>query len=150
MRSRFALVSIVVAFLWAGCASQPVKRPQPVRNLAAEVVADFEPTVAAWNAGNLNGFMAIYADDATFALPESFLQGRAAIGEYYAPLFQPGATRDKLSFDEFNVEVLSLDVILVRAIYRNTQNGQLVRRGTTTLIFRHILNHWRIIHDQSS
>jgi uncharacterized protein (TIGR02246 family) len=115
-----------------------------------EVRAAFEQSVAAWNTGSLNGFMALYAENATFALPDSLLLGRAAIQEFYAPLFQPGATRDTLAFDEFNVEVLAPEVVLVRAVYRNTQHGQLVRRGTTTLVFRYIVNRWLIIHDHSS
>ena len=140
---------LVLAGLLAGCASAPKKAPLP-RNLALEVRTVFEESVAAWNAGNLNGFMSLYAENATFALPDSFLLGRAAIQEFYAPLFQPGATRDTLTFDEFNAEVLAQDVVLVRALYRNTLNGQMTRRGTTTLVFRFMVNRWWIIHDHSS
>ena len=139
----------MLAITLLGCASAPKKQAVP-RNLALEVRAAFEPMVAAWNAGNLNAFMALYAENATFALPDTFLVGRAAIQDFYAPLFQPGATRDTLAFDEFNVEVLAPEVVLVRAVYRNTQGGQLIRRGTTTMVFRYILNRWLIIHDHSS
>jgi uncharacterized protein (TIGR02246 family) len=149
MRFPGALLLTTLVLLEAGCASQPVQPPPPARNLRTEVIAELERAVAAWNTGDLNGFIALYDDDATFSLADSFLQGRAAIREFYAPLFQPGATREALSFDQFDVEVLSLDVVLVRGIYRASQRTETVRRGTTTLILRRVLNHWRIIHDQT-
>jgi uncharacterized protein (TIGR02246 family) len=149
MHLRLALAQTALVLLLAGCASHPVKRLPPVHNIPAEVAADFRQAVAAWNAGDLNGFVAIYADHATLAMEDSFLQGRPAIREYYAPVFEPGAERPTLTFDQFDVEVLSPTVALVRAVFRNTEAGQVVRRGTTTLILRRELDHWRVIHDHT-
>src|ERR1041385_2777982 len=84
------------------------------------------------------------------ALPETFLQGRSAIREFYAPLFERGANRGTLLMEQLNVEVLSREVVLVQGIYRNTQGDETTRRGTTTLILRRTLGRWRIIHDHSS
>jgi uncharacterized protein (TIGR02246 family) len=120
------------------------------RNVVAEVQAEFRQSVDSWNAGYLNAFMATYAEDATFSMGDSYLLGRQAIRDFYTPLFAPGATRDTLAFDELNVVPLCSDVALVRAIYRNTQGGQLVRRGTSTLVLRFVLTRWLIIHDHSS
>jgi uncharacterized protein (TIGR02246 family) len=148
--ARAVVVSLVLALL-LGCATPPV-RPLPVRvaDLSTEVGAAFQNAVAAWNAGNLEGFLAIYSEAATFALADEYLQGRRAIGEFYAGNFQPGATRGELSMERLDVELLSPDTALVRGIYRNMQGGQVTRRGTTTLVMRKVMGVWRIIHDHSS
>lgn len=136
----------------AGCASAP-KTPAspdpPPRYIPAEVAAEFERSVAGWNSGRLDAFVSVYAENATFALKDSYLQGVAAIREYYAPQFRPFAARGTLVLEELNVEVLSPDLVLVRGVYRNTQGGE-VNRGTTTLVMRYFLGHWRIIHDHST
>jgi uncharacterized protein (TIGR02246 family) len=95
-------------------------------------------------------FLGIYAEDATFALRDSFLQGYAAIRAYYAPRFLPGAERGLLRFDEIHVDLLGLAYVIVRAIYQNQPNQGEPIRGTTTLILRHMDGRWRIIHDHSS
>jgi uncharacterized protein (TIGR02246 family) len=150
MHWRSALTVGVVAVLWAGCASQPARKQPPPHNIPLEVRAEFDQSAMAWNSGDFGRFISIYSNEATFALPDGYLQGRVAIREYYAPLFQPGATRDTLSFEEIRVDVLSSDFVLVRAVYRNSQNGQVVRRGTSTLILRWEADTWRVIHDHSS
>ena len=141
---------ITALLLSSGCASPPAPPPEPhPRDFRAEVVAEFERSISGWNSGDLDAFMAIYAMDATFTMRDSFVRGYPAIRKYYAPQFGPGASRGVLTFDEFNMEVLSPDTVLVRAVYQNRQNGE-TSRGTTTLILRHAANHWRIIHDHST
>jgi hypothetical protein len=93
--------------------------------------------------------MQIYSPNATFALHDSFLEGAAAIREYYAPQFAFGAARSTLDFEQFKVQVLNPDIVLVLGIYKSTRNGETVR-GTTSLILQYSLSHWRIIHDHSS
>jgi len=144
------VAAVSLGLFLLGCSSTP-KNPPPIpRNFIAEVQAEFRESVAAWNGGDLNAFMGLYAEDATFSMGDSYLLGRQAIRDYYAPLFAPGAARDGLDFDELNVVVLCPEVVLVRALYRNTQGGQIVRRGTSTLILRFVLDRWLIIHDHSS
>jgi uncharacterized protein (TIGR02246 family) len=133
-----------------GCASPPAVKSLPPRDIGAEVRAEFERSVAAWNAGNLDGFMAIYAEDATFALRDSFLTGAPAIRAFYAPAFAPGGDRPRLTMEELTPEVLALDVVLIRGIYRTNAGRELIGRGTTSLILRHLAGRWRIIHDHST
>jgi uncharacterized protein (TIGR02246 family) len=137
--------------LWlAGCASPPAKPVVPLADIPAQVAAEFQQSVAGWNAGSLETFLAIYAESATFALADGFLQGKSAIRDFYAANFKPGAARPHLTLERLDVEVLSPDAVLVRGIYQNSFNGQPGRRGTTTLVLRRLLDHWRIIHDHSS
>lgn len=151
MRLLMTVLSCAWVLLGAACATQQV-RPAPAvtANIPTEVALEFQRSVAAWNAGNLNVFLEIYADSATFALPDRFLLGRDAIRDFYAPSFQPGLVRDELAVEQFDVEVLGPEAALVRGIFRNVRNGQVMRRGTTTLVLRKIIGQWRIIHDHSN
>src|SRR6478672_2031452 len=70
---------MVLAALWlTGCHTppQPTGPVVSVPMLQAEVRQEFQNSVAAWNAGDLNGFVQIYADNATFATPDGFLSGK--------------------------------------------------------------------------
>jgi len=150
MRTWIALFLLGFSFWLSGCKSQPQRHVVPVAQIPPEIAAEFQQSVEGWNAGNLAGFIAIYAESATLATPDGFVLGRAAIRDHYAPNFQPGATRVELSFERLDIEVISPDAAIVRGIYRNTENGQVIRRGPTTLLMRHVLGHWRIFHDHSS
>jgi uncharacterized protein (TIGR02246 family) len=115
-----------------------------------EAAAEFQRSVAGWNAGNLDAFTSIYAETATFALPDGLLRGREAIREFYAPNFERGAPRQQLALEQLDIEVLAPDALLVRGIYINRVVGEVTRRGVTTLIMRQLLGQWRIIHDHSN
>src|SRR5262245_41734741 len=141
----------------AGCASKSPKNERAsapnsgsVPDVAPEVAAEFKKSSAAWNAGDLDGFTAIYADSATFAQREVFIVGRPAIRTLYAPLFAPGASRPNLTLERLDIEQIAPGVVLVRGIYRNSREGAVVGRGTTTLVMRLIQGQWRIVHDHSS
>jgi beta-aspartyl-peptidase (threonine type) len=149
MRCLTVVLVCALSLALTACATKPERRSVPVTNIPAEVGAEFQKAVAAWNAGDLNGFVSIYDEAATFVVPDGILTGRNAIRAFYMPLFEPGARRDELSFEQFNVEVLSPDTVLVRAIYRNTNQGRVTRRGATTLIMRRVWGEWRIVHDHS-
>jgi uncharacterized protein (TIGR02246 family) len=146
MRTAVLLLGLVTLI---GCATPAPKRPIPVGGIPAEVAAEFQKAVASWNAGDLEGFVAVYADSASFAMPEGFIQGRLAIREFYAPNFAPGAARDELGLESFDVEVLSPEAALVRAVFVNRQRSKVVRRGPSTMVLRRIFDQWRIVHDHS-
>ena len=65
MRALIALVVVAAAPALSG--------PQ------GQVMAAMEASAAGWNAGDLDRFVAIYADDATFVVKDGVLRGKAAI-----------------------------------------------------------------------
>lgn len=145
-----ASAAILCAALLAGCATQSAQSALPLTNIPEEVAIECRTLVQAWNAGDFAAFMAVYAETATFTVADGFLVGRDAIRGFYSPNFEPGAVRDELTFEQLDVEVLAPDAALVRILYRNSRSGELVRRGTVTLVMRRIYGQWRIIHDHSS
>jgi uncharacterized protein (TIGR02246 family) len=159
---RASLLSLVAAgvlsLLVAACANQvaPGKggttksASGSSMDVAAEIAAEFKKSTLAWNSGDLEGFTSIYADSATFAQREVFIVGRPQIRTLYGPLFEPGANRPTLTLERLDVEPLCQGVALVRGIYRNSRDGAVLGRGTTSLVMRLIEGRWRIIHDHSS
>jgi uncharacterized protein (TIGR02246 family) len=150
-RCRAACGILLAAWGLAGCHTPP-QPSGPVISIPliqTEVRQELQNSVAAWNAGDLNGFLQVYADNATVATSDGFLSGKLAVRDFYAHNFQRGATRGQLSMDQIDVELLSADSVLVRGIYRNSVGGQTIRSGPTTLVMRRIFGRFQIIHDHS-
>ncbi|HWO90129.1 MAG TPA: SgcJ/EcaC family oxidoreductase [Gemmatimonadales bacterium] len=106
---------------------------------------------AAWNGGDLDSFVADYADSATFVTSRGLVSGRAAIRGLYAPRFGPGVQRGTLSFENVQVFVLSEGVLHVVAWYVLTGLPTGTQRGPTSLVLvREGEGRWRIAHDHSS
>ena len=86
--------------------------PPPLQDRAALTSSfqeQFSRSADAWNRGDLEAFLSDYAADSL----TSFVSGGHLhksvdfIRQNYAPRFAPGATRDSLRFEEFNVRPLS-------------------------------------------
>lgn len=150
MRSTFVILFSASVWLFTGCATPKPAPPPSLTNIPAEIAHEIQLAAVGWNHGDFPAFLSMYADTATFALGDEVLTGRAAIREFYAPNFAPGAVRDELTFEKFDVELLAPDAALVRGIYLNRRLGELTRRGTTTLVMRRIAGQWRVIHDHTN
>lgn len=118
----------------------------------AAVVILLDSGASAWNRGDLEGFMRDYARGTatTFVTSKGVLRGPEAIQQMYAPRFAPGGTRDSLSFENVEVDVLGTDALHVLAYYRLMRGDSTVARGPTSLIMRWLDGRWQIRHDHSS
>lgn len=145
----------VAALALAGCASRGVAPSQSVMPADQEVHAAFTALLArgaaAWNRGDLDGFMDDYTDDATFITSRGVVRGRAAIRALYAPRFAPGARRDSLRFEGIEVDVMGPDAAHGIAWYVLMRGDSVTARGPTSLVLlREASGRWRIVHDHSS
>lgn len=150
MPTRFA----VLACLLLGCASpqpKPVAIMDPGR-LEHDFQAQFARSAAAWNRGDLDGFMSDYAADSlpTFVAGGHLIRGHDAIRARYAPLFAPGAQRDSLRFEEMSVRRITDRFVLVSARYVLYRNGATTASGPFTLLMERQPEGWKILHDHSS
>jgi len=149
-----ALLLLVLLILpHPGCLFHKKRPPAAatvVTNIAPEVSAEFQRSVTGWNLGDLDKFMELYSDYATFAQRETFIMGKANIRAVYAQAFAGGKGPPKLTLERLDVEELAPGLAIVRGIYRSSRDGAAVGRGTSTLIMRLIDGHWRIIHDHST
>jgi uncharacterized protein (TIGR02246 family) len=104
---------------------------------------------AAWNRGDLDGFVSDYAEDATFVTSRGLVRGRAAIRERYAPRFAPGTARDSLSFRDIRARVEG-DAVQAVAWWVLSRGDSVTATGPTSLLLRRAGGRWRIVHDHSS
>ena len=115
----------------------------------ATVAAAMAASAAGWNAGDLNRFMAVYADDAIYVTAKGVVRGKAAIAAHYAPSFTNGTnSRGMLSFDMLAER--AIDARHRVLVARWTLTGKQVQSGYTTLVFAKQGNEWRIVTDHSS
>lgn len=120
--------------------------------LEASVAAMLESSASAWNEGDLDGFMATYADAATtsFMTLEGPVYGTEQIRAGYAPAFAPGAPRDSARFEDLSVRQLPPLIGLATARYVLYQGENVTSTGWFTLVLHRVGDGWRVIHDHSS
>jgi len=119
-----------------------------------EILSLIQDSAAAWNRGDLAGFVTIYEDspETTFIGREVTRGGRQAILERYERTYPNRDAMGTLGFSEIEVRSLSADIALATGKYelkRNASGGG-DASGRFTLVFRRTKAGWRIIHDHSS
>ena len=118
---------------------------------AAEIRGVMAAQVAAWNRGDIDGFMAGYArSDATeFVSGDKITRGWQTVRDRYRKKYDSREKMGRLTFSHINVTPLSADAAIVLGRW------QLVRQkdkphGIFTLLFRRTPAGWRIVHDHTS
>lgn len=108
--------------------------------------------VAAWNKGDLEGFMAGYwkSEDLTFFSGNTRMKGWEATLDRYRKKYQ-GEKKEmgKLVFKEIGIEFLGPDHALIRGRWELTLSKEKVA-GLFTLVMRKHKEGWRIVHDHTS
>ena len=117
----------------------------------AAIEAALADSAAAWNAGDADRFMALYADDAIFAAGDTIARGKGEIAAHYAKSFAMGSTeRGRLSLQPLAWRPLSaVHMLLVARWMLKPAAGAASEQGVTTLLFERRKAGWRIISDHS-
>ena len=120
-------------------------------NAPAEIRAVMVAQVAAWNRGDIDGFMNGYAKsrDTEFVSGAKITRGWQTVRDNYRKKYDSREKMGTLKFSEIKVTPLASDAAIVLGRW------QLVRRkdkphGTFTLLFRRMPAGWRIVHDHTS
>jgi len=116
------------------------------------VTGILDAQAAAWNRGDLDGFMATYdrSPETTYIGATGLITGFDGIRARYAPLFEEGAERDSVRFTDLDARPLDPRFGLVTARYVLFRGGQTTSTGPFTLILMHVEGAWMIVHDQSA
>ena len=149
-----ALVTVLVVVL--PTVSRTLGFSTPAADEAA-VRAVLDAQVAAWNAGDLDGFMAGYwrDEELTFTSGDQVTKGWAATRERYRrKYFTPNAEgkladRGELAFGEIQVESFSPAAALLRGRYF-LKPAATTATGRFTLTFRKFPDGWKITSDHTS
>jgi beta-aspartyl-peptidase (threonine type) len=121
----------------------------PTKDAVRQVL---DSQVAAWNKGDLKGFMAGYwrSDKLTFFSGDKIEHGWQATYDRYQKRYQSeGREMGKLSFSDLDVQMLGDDTAWVRGRWKLVTSKE-TPGGLFTLIFKKFPEGWRIVHDHTS
>jgi len=127
----------VVLAVLGGCAVPPAPHGDP----RLEINAMLARSAAAWNRGDLAGFMNDYARD---SLTSYVTGGHVQYG------WQPLYDRYSLRFDEVRVRPLTTDLALCTARFALRRGERVIASGPFTLILAKRDDRWLILHDHTS
>jgi beta-aspartyl-peptidase (threonine type) len=129
---------------------QPLLAEPPTPGGAVREVLDSQ--VAAWNKGDLEGFMAGYWNSPQL----SFFSGKErrhgwqdTLKRYRDRYQSEGREMGKLSFSEIEIEALGPNTAWVRGRWK-LETTKETPGGLFTLIFKKFPEGWRIVHDHTS
>jgi len=152
--AQLRLLGLLAALAFAaGCTSPATQANSASASAAigAEVIALIQSQAAAWNRGDVDGFMAGYAplDDLRFASGTTITYGWRATLERYKARYPDRATMGTLQFSDIQVTVLAPDAALAFGRW------QLLRahdqpHGLFTLTLKKTPAGWRIVQDHTS
>lgn len=139
---------LIGVFAVAGCSAEPrldtAKAEADIRNVLA--VQD-----AAWNTGNIDGFMQHYlkSDELRFASGGNINRGWQATSDGYRTRYPDRSAMGTLSFTELEVDVLSLNDALVFGRWKLTRENDMPG-GLFTLHMKRVEGDWIIVSDHTS
>jgi ketosteroid isomerase-like protein len=107
--------------------------------------------VAAWNRGDVDGFMAGYARSGAteFVSGDKLTLGWQTVRDRYKKKYDNREKMGTLRFSELKITRLSGDATLVIGRWRLIRKSD-KPQGRFTLLFRRTPEGWRIVHDHTS
>jgi len=150
MRNASALVVLTVFLLTPWADGPSLEAARASANAGPELEAALQATAAAWNGGDIDGFMAPYAPGATYMTAAGLIGVDAMRARYLAKYFTGSKPDQQLRFDQLDVRALGDDHALLTGRFLLTGGGKADQTGRFSLVWVRQPDGWRIIHDHSS
>jgi ketosteroid isomerase-like protein len=109
-----------------------------------------QQSAAAWNKGDLAGFMDSYDDSATMMSRHGLIGKDSMMVHYRETYFGAGAPRQELTFDRFHIQPLAGEYVLLTGRFTLAGNGLPTLSGWFSLVCVHRKTGWKILHDHTS
>ena len=147
MRNRILFVVALVALSAPGILGATTKGPDH----AADIRAVMSAQVAAWNRGDIDGFMDGYARSSAteFVSGDKLTRGWKTVRDRYKKKYDRREKMGTLTFSEIEITPLSSDSALVLGRWKLVRKSD-KPHGIFTLLFRRTPAGWRIVHDHTS
>ena len=115
-----------------------------------EISAVLDQQLSAWNAGDIDGFMAHYwkSDSLRFMTKNGVTQGWQQTLDRYKNGYPNRETMGQLDFSVYTIELLSNDAAIVTGKWKVTSIKS--QEGHFNLLFKKIDNRWVIVLDHTS
>jgi len=148
LRCRIAF--LFLSGLVAACVSQPSPR-KDTDQIARAIRAVMEAQQAAWNRGDIGGFMDGYerSETTTFVSGDEITHGWQTVFDRYKQRYSSAEKMGTLSFSELDIQPISPSYALADGRWQLNRAGD-SPHGRFTLLFRETSSGWRIIHDTTT
>lgn len=103
---------------------------------------------AAWNRGDLKGFVSSYAPDAVFVSPSGVTRGRDQVLARYQKKYPDAKAMGQLTLEPIDVRATP-DSVSVTAKWTLSYADKPAVTGHTVIVFMQVGGAWRIVHDAS-
>jgi ketosteroid isomerase-like protein len=140
----------VAAVVVVGYQGRTPKSQKADKEVAA-VRAVMDAQAAAWNRGDVAGYMDGYAreDSTTFVSGDTVTHGWQTVLDRYKARYDTRAKMGTLTFSELEIRPLSEFYMMASGRWQLTRDAD-TPHGRFTLIFRRTVAGWRIVHDHTS
>lgn len=140
----FAMLALAANAVFA----QTDARSEKARSEIRRVMND---QTAAWNAGDIEGFMRGYwnSPELKFVSGANVTKGWQPTLDRYKKSYDSRAKMGTLEFSELEITVLSKDAAIVLGTWKLQREAD-APGGKFTLVFRKFEDGWRIVHDHTS
>ena len=146
----FTALLLLAAVFAVGYQKQMPESPGEDKTIAA-VRAVIEAQAAAWNRGDVAGYMEGYAKEetTTFVSGDQLTRGWQTVHDRYRARYDTREKMGTLAFSELEFKPLSEFYIMATGRWQLTRAAD-TPHGRFTLIFRRTNAGWRIVHDHTS
>ncbi|MEO7165642.1 MAG: nuclear transport factor 2 family protein [Spartobacteria bacterium] len=135
-------ISLGIFGLLGGCERE--KGPKPIQTV-------LDAQVAAWNRGDIDGFMQGYArsPETTFVSGDEVTHGWQMVRDRYVKKYDSAEKMGRLTFSGLTITPLGEGHALVLGSWSLQRKGD-QPHGKFTLLFRKLPEGWRIVLDHTS
>lgn len=125
--------------------------PEQTANALTQIRSVLQAQQAAWNRGDIDGFMNGYARSAStiFISEDTIRRGWQTVRDRYRKKYSSRAKMGTLTFSDLQITLLSSDSAVTSGRWKlKRANDQ--PHGRFTLILKRLPEGWRIVHDHTS
>jgi ketosteroid isomerase-like protein len=146
----FLFASLSLALSMAACESQQDSKPN-TEQVSQAIRAVMEAQQAAWNRGDIEGFMDGYerGETTTIVSGDDITRGWQTVLDRYKQRYNSPGLMGSLTFSELEIQPLSPSYALANGRWQLTRSND-TPHGRFTLLFRQTSTGWRIIHDTTT
>jgi ketosteroid isomerase-like protein len=146
----FLFASLLLPLLMAACESQPDSK-QNAEQVSQAIRSVMERQQAAWNRGDIEGFMDGYerGETTTFVSGDDITRGWQTVLDRYKQRYNSPGLMGSLMFSELEIQPLGPSYAVANGRWQLTRSND-APHGRFTLLFRQTSAGWRIIHDTTT
>ena len=147
MKNTFLILFALVCLSAAAIGQTRQQKAQAV----ADILGVMDAQVAAWNRGDIEGFMKGYwnSPKLAFVSGDNITRGWQSTLDRYKKNYDSKAKMGTLEFREVEVDVLSPDAAVVLGSWHLAREKD-EPHGKFSLVFRKMADGWRIVIDHTS